>query len=625
MKHSSPGASRSFWIAFAALVLLGGVLRFWNLGTIPTDPREVGSAAVSARILQTGEYRHNPLTHGPLLYYLDAAAFVLGGVSIPTARAVAALAGMLLPLAFLPFRRYLGGGGVLAAAGLYALSPTEVAVAHLNTPDTLLMFLDLLVLAAVLRFLETGDRRAFLAGALLFGLSATAKEQTFLNAFLAIAAAVVLAALRPEWVVPLFGPEAGRGRGSGVPGAARRGAFRAMDELLGGLLWFAGRHRKLLLQGLLLFLATFALLYTAFLTFLPGLLLGFLQLVIWATGTVSTRFLEDFYGPPGYYLPLLARFDLVLALLGILGGVWAWRRGRRFEVFLLVLGVLLFAFFSLIPYKNAKLLVYPLLPWTLAAGSFVAHLARSAGVRRFAAGAACALVVVQSVAGLPGVLAATPDPRYVPLEEMTGILEESTRTHPDAKAFIFSPSQVSVPLVDTSYYLIWGTRHLKDQPVVARVLQEAPGQLSLRTVPSGFLLCGLQPDPRGRTYRAFSDLPPVAVALRNISSNNTSRPDVAWGLCASELLRATEYPVVGTTGNLALLFDPAMLKAGYVKVSMNTTLSGPLVAYIPGRLASENREVFARYSALNVEWLPGPPGTPANSSRLSPSSSLGPG
>ncbi len=586
MKLEFPAAPRSFWALLIAFLLLGGVLRFWNLAEVPADPREVGSAAISARLLQTGEYRHNPLTHGPLLYYLDAAAFAAGGVSIGAARVVPALVGTLLPLAFLPFRRHLGNAGVLAAAGLYAISPTQIAVAHLNTPDTLLLLLDLLVLAAVLRFLEAGDRRAFLAAALLFGLSATAKEQTFLNALLALAAVAVLAAFRREWVAPLLGLEPGRGQG----------AARSLDELLGGLLWFAGRHRKLLLQGLLLFFAVFALLYTSFLAFLPGLLLGLLQLVIWMTGTISPQFLESFYGPPWYYAPFLARFDLVLALLGLAGGAWAWRRGRKAEAFLVLLGLLLFAFFSAIPYKNSKLLAYPLLPWTLVAGAFAAHLLRSVGVRRMAAGAACGLIALQSAAGLaglpglPGVLDTTPDPRYAPLEEMSAILEEAGRTRPDLRVFLFSPADVGVGLVDTSYYLIWGTRHLKEQPSLFRIEP---------TLDRNLQACALVWEPR-------LGLNVSGILKERAQANQSITRGAAWDLCVSELLRAGGQPVVGTTGDLASqLLDSAMRKAGYAKVSLNTSLSGPLVAYLPGRLANESREMFARYPDLTVEWMPG--------------------
>lgn len=579
-------APRFFWALLLVLILLGGVLRFWNLATVPADPREVGSAAISARILHTSDYRHNPLTHGPLLYYLDAAAFAAGGVSIGAARVVPALVGALLPLAFLPFRRHLGNPGVLAAAGLYAVSPTQIAVAHLNTPDTLLLLLDLLVLAAVLRFLERGDGRAFLAGALLFGLSATAKEQTILNALLALAAVAVLAVLRREWVAPLLGLEPGRGRG----------AARSLDELLGGLLWFAGRHRRLILQGLLLFFAAFVLLYTSFLANLPGLLLGLLQLVIWATGTISPQFLAAFYGPPWYYAPFLVRFDLVLALLGLAGGAWAWRRGRKVEAFLVLLGLLLFVFFSAIPYKNSKLLAYPLLPWTLVAGSFVARLVLSAGVRRMAAGAACGLVVLQSAAGLaglpglPGVLDTTPDPRYAPLEEMSAIIEEAGRAHPDLRVFLFSPAEVSVGLVDTSYYFIWGTRYLREQPFLFRIESSLDRNLQA---------CAQVWEP------GFA-LNVSGVLRERAQSNKSVTKGAAWDLCVSELLRAAGQPAVGTTGDLAFrLLDSPMRKAGYAKVSLNTTLSGPLVAYLPGRLVNESREMFARYPALTVEWLPG--------------------
>lgn len=589
---------RSFWLPFLALVLLGGVLRFWGLGEIPSDPREVGSAAVSARILATGEYRHNPLTHGPLLYYLDAAAFALGGVSIAAARAVPALAGTLLPLALLPFRRYLGGGGVLAATALYAVSPSMVAVAHLNTPDTLLLLLNLPVLAAVLRFVETGNGRLVLLGALAFGLSATAKEQTFLNALLALGAIGLMGLLRPDWIAGPLGLRARKGR---------EGAF-TVPELLLGFLRFLGRHRALLLRGFLLAFGVFALLYTAFLTFLPGLLLALFQLVIWTTGTISPRFLESFYAPPSYYLPFLARFDLMLALGGIAGGLWAWRRQRKFEVFLFLLGALLFLFFTTIPYKNSKLLVYPLLPWILAAGSLLADLVRSGGARRAGAAALGALVVAQSAAGLaglpgaPGVLDTTPDPRYAPLEEIGAMLEDATRAHPETRVFIFSPADVSVALVDTSYYLIWGTRHLEEQPVVARLV-DTPTELALRTVPSGVALCGFQRDLRTGAVRPFSEIPAVGRALESgLETNRTLSPDAAWDLCISEFLRSTGQPVAGTTGDLSALFDPSFRASGYVRVSIDTESYGTLVAYVPGRLAEESRDLLSKYPSLRTEW-----------------------
>ncbi|MEM3086077.1 MAG: TIGR03663 family protein [Halobacteria archaeon] len=596
--------SRPFWLLFAALLLLGGVLRFWNLAEIPTDPREVGSAAVSARILQTGEYRHNPLTHGPLLYYLDAAAFAFGGVSIATARVVPALAGALLPLAFLPFRRHLGGAGVVAATGLYAVSPTQVAVAHLNTPDTLLLLLDLLVLAALLRFVETGNGRLVLLGALAFGLSATAKEQTFLNALLALGAVGVMGLVRPDWVAGPLGLRAQKGR---------EGAF-TVPELALGFLGFLGRHRALLLRGALVAFGAFALLYTAFLTFLPGLLLALFQLVIWTTGAISPQFLETFYGPPGYYVPFLLRFDLVVALLALAGGAWAWRRGRRFEAFLVLLGLSLLLFFSAIPYKNSKLLVYPLLPWALAAGAALGRLFTAGGVRRIGAGLLAAVVAAQSATGLaglpgaPGVLSTEPstelDLQYASLEEMAAIISEVTLARPDLNAYVFSPAEVSVRLVDTSYYFIWGARHLKEQPTVA-LLVEDPGATSLLTVPSRFALCKMRFDARTRTTGLSSDIPEVAEAIRSPKAPDPrERPDALWDFCVFEFLRAKEYPVVGTTGELAPLFDATFRSAGYVRASLNTTLSGPLVAYLPGRLGNESRELFTKYPALRVEWLP---------------------
>jgi 4-amino-4-deoxy-L-arabinose transferase-like glycosyltransferase len=123
--HSSPLS----WLtveraAYLGLALLALALRLTNLGVVPLSDAEATQALVAWRI-----YHDQPLDqvgYSPLIATLNFVGFVLLGGSEVAARLGPALLSVALVLLPYGLRRYLGRAGALAAAALFAISPTVV-------------------------------------------------------------------------------------------------------------------------------------------------------------------------------------------------------------------------------------------------------------------------------------------------------------------------------------------------------------------------------------------------------------------------------------------------------------------------------------------------------------------
>lgn len=197
-------------IAFAWIVVvaMGVFVRFSDLADRPMHADEATGARILAQRLEDGSYAFDPTHfHGPLL---TAAAKPVArlrgedswrGLTEATVRIIPALAGSLLILAPLLFRRWLGNPGALAGALLISSSPLLVYYSRMFIHEMLLALSALLALAACLQHLrQPGRLTAFLAG-LGIGLMWTAKE-TFVITLFAWAMAFVSTALfnrQPDW------------------------------------------------------------------------------------------------------------------------------------------------------------------------------------------------------------------------------------------------------------------------------------------------------------------------------------------------------------------------------------------------------------------------------------------
>ncbi|HXF62192.1 MAG TPA: flippase activity-associated protein Agl23, partial [Caldilineaceae bacterium] len=111
-------------VAWTLLFVVGGVARFYNLGVRAMSHDESLHALYSYYLYNQGDYQHNPMMHGPLLFHVNALVYFLFGDNDATARLAPALAGLgVMWMAYL-FRRYIGRTGALAAGVMVTISPS---------------------------------------------------------------------------------------------------------------------------------------------------------------------------------------------------------------------------------------------------------------------------------------------------------------------------------------------------------------------------------------------------------------------------------------------------------------------------------------------------------------------
>ena len=169
------------WLVVAAIVVVAAALRLWDLELRPPHHDEGVNGWFVERMHGGNAYAYDPHNyHGPSYFYLLSASRELFGFGLWQLRLPGALLGVALCLVPLLARQRLGWGRAVAACVLLACSPTLVYYARYAIHETLLVGLELLVAACVLRWADS-SRGAWLVGAAaaLAAMIAT-KETTIL-------------------------------------------------------------------------------------------------------------------------------------------------------------------------------------------------------------------------------------------------------------------------------------------------------------------------------------------------------------------------------------------------------------------------------------------------------------
>jgi len=310
------------------LALLAAALRLPRLDLRPLHHDEGTNVIFLLRLLREGVYQYDPSNyHGPLLYVVSVVPLFLLGTTTVALRLAPALLGVLL--AVLPWflRRELGRAGATAAGILLAVSPSMVYYSRDNIHEIYLVFLTLVLLAALIRGAASGRPPLFiLAGAAAGGMIAT-KETAGLT-FTSIG----------------LGLLASRGAGLRRPDRAGRLAFATSMVLVA--------------------VAFYSDLFTN-----PAALLRPLEaLRLWSERGVRA----DGHGKPWwYYASLLGREEPVIAVLALAGTIIALRARDRFAVFLAGWSGSILLVYSAIRYKTPWLILNMVLPLALLGGSTV--------------------------------------------------------------------------------------------------------------------------------------------------------------------------------------------------------------------------------------------------------------
>ncbi len=192
-EQAAPRAASSFWslglsreaalplAIFAAIMVAGGVLRFWDLGARAFHHDESLHATFSWRFSEGLGYTHDPLMHGPFQFHGTALSFVLFGDGDYQARIMPALFGTaLIAMAWL-LRDRVGAWGVVFLGAFLAFSPTLLYFSRFIREDIFTAVWTLGLVIALWRYIDRGQARYLVTAAALLAFSFATKETTFVT------------------------------------------------------------------------------------------------------------------------------------------------------------------------------------------------------------------------------------------------------------------------------------------------------------------------------------------------------------------------------------------------------------------------------------------------------------
>ena len=332
---------RRGWELLAYVLLVAGALalRLVGLDVRPFHHDESQDAYFSWLFWTQGDYKYQPILHGPLRFYLTSAMYLLFGDSDFTARLAPALMGTLMvPLPAL-LRGQIGRVGAFAAATALAFGPAYLYYSRFAREDIYVACITLALLVVTFRFLERPRRHQPVLIGVLLALSFATKESTFITVFVAGTFFVIALAV-----------QAFRHGFSQAP------IVRAV-RAVGWEVW---------VWALAAFVGVFTLLFTVFLTNPGGLWDGIHDgLAYWVEQhDVGGRGEHEWY----FYIVVLFAEEWPALLLGLVGAVATFRRPTLLRTFLIWDFVLSLALYSYASERFSWLVLHPLLPLLLLAG-----------------------------------------------------------------------------------------------------------------------------------------------------------------------------------------------------------------------------------------------------------------
>ena len=149
-------------VVYIVVFLIAVFLRTYELGVRPYHHDESIHAFFSWKILENGlgDYKYDPVYHGPLLYYSSALMMWLFGDNDFTGRLSAVVFGLGVVAFAWPLRRYLGRWGALAFLVLVTFSPSWTYFTRFVRHDIYLALCNLGAVFFAFRYGETRARQA---------------------------------------------------------------------------------------------------------------------------------------------------------------------------------------------------------------------------------------------------------------------------------------------------------------------------------------------------------------------------------------------------------------------------------------------------------------------------------
>ncbi len=167
-------------ILYILLFLLALFTRFYDLEARVMSHDENTHVYYSWRFMNGQGLAHDPLMHGPFQFHLIALSYFMFGDNDFTARIPAVLFSIATVMFVWYFRRYLGRAGALIAGFLYLISPYMLFYGRYVRNETFVALFGLVMIWAILRYLESGKPGYLYALTAATALHFTAKETAFI-------------------------------------------------------------------------------------------------------------------------------------------------------------------------------------------------------------------------------------------------------------------------------------------------------------------------------------------------------------------------------------------------------------------------------------------------------------
>ena len=167
---------------FALIILFTVLSRFYDLETRVMSHDESLHTYFSWLLYKGDGYQHTPMMHGPLQFHLLALSYFLFGVSDLTARIPSVLFSIATIWTLWYWRPYLGKAGSLIAGFMMLISPYLLFYGRYVRNETFSGFAGLLMFWAVLRYLDSGEKRYLYWLTLSLLINFTSKETAFIYA-----------------------------------------------------------------------------------------------------------------------------------------------------------------------------------------------------------------------------------------------------------------------------------------------------------------------------------------------------------------------------------------------------------------------------------------------------------
>jgi len=178
--HPSLPAVTNEIILFTGIILLAIVTRFYDLGTRVMSHDESLHTYFSWLLYKGQGYQHNPMMHGPYQFHVIALSYFLFGVSDFTARIPSVFFSLATVWMVWYWRRYLGNWGMIVAAFLMVISPYMLFYGRYVRNESFVGFSGIVLLYAILRYLESAEKKYLYLITLATLLHFTAKETAFI-------------------------------------------------------------------------------------------------------------------------------------------------------------------------------------------------------------------------------------------------------------------------------------------------------------------------------------------------------------------------------------------------------------------------------------------------------------